>query len=230
VPDAPSALPELDAIPDPLSVVDAPLQARVGPRASAGLPRGAVRKARWVGALVSLAWLAGQLGIIGIRFDMPKVPLGYTLGFAVAPALGSLVCFVVALTPGRLGLGLRVGVLSLLALLGPVAFAVASYAFSPPYPDAPLGTFANGVFCFNIAVAFTVVPLVVAGFALKSAFAASPVYKSALIGAGAGLLVSTTSMLRCPLSGAWHMALSHGGAVIVSALIGGLLLSRVTRA
>ncbi len=230
MPVPPSALPDFDLIPDPLGAAELLPPPVPGPGIGAGPARGTLRRTRWLGLLVSAVWLAGQLGIIGIRGDMPKVPLGYTLGFAVAPALAGALCFFVALSPGRLGLGLRVGVLALLALLGPVAFAVSAYAFSPPYPGAPLGELMHGVFCFNMALAFTIVPLIVAGFALRNAFATSAVYKSALIGAGAGLLVSTTSMLRCPLSGALHMGLSHGGAVIASALLGALVLSRVTRA
>jgi hypothetical protein len=114
-------------------------------------------------------------------------------------------------------------------MLAPVAFMVSSFALSPPYPEAPLGLFKHGVFCFNIAIAWTLLPLVAAGVALRSSFVSRAVWRSALVGLGAGLIVATTSMLRCPLSGAWHMALSHGGAVLASALLGAFVLSRVTR-
>jgi hypothetical protein len=134
-----------------------------------------------------------------------------------------------ALSPGRLGLGARVTLLAALALALPVAFTASSYALSPPYPDAPLGSFKHGVFCFNIAIAWTLLPLIAAGLALRSTFVSRAVWRSALIGLGAGLIVATTSMLRCPLSGAWHMALSHGGAVMASAVLGAFVLSRVTR-
>ena len=66
--------------------------------------------------------------------------------------------------------------------------------------------------------------------ALRNTFVTRAVWRSALVGAGAGLIVAATSMLRCPLSGAWHNTFSHAGAVVASAILGALVLSRITRA
>jgi hypothetical protein len=194
-----------------------------------GSTRGERSRARKLALLVAGGWLAGQLAITGIRWDMGEVPLGYSLACGVAPFLAGLVCLIAALRPGRLGLGSRVGMLAGLAVVAPLIFTISNYALSPPYPEAPLGSFKNGVFCFNIAIAWTLLPLLAAGISLKGSFVSRAGWRSALVGAGAGLIVATTSMLRCPLSGAWHMALSHGGAVIASALLGAFVLARVTR-
>jgi len=147
----------------------------------------------------------------------------------VAPVVAGLLCVAAGASPGRMGLGVRVGVLATLALVLPLVFTLSGYALSPPYPDAPLGEFKHGVFCFDIAIAWTVVPLVAAGLALRSRFVTRAPWRSALVGAGAGLIVAATSFLRCPVSGAWHVALSHGGAVVASALLGAFLLARATR-
>jgi hypothetical protein len=183
-----------------------------------------------VAALVGGGWIAAQLAVAGLRGDFARVPVAYTLAFGVAPILAGLLCLFAAITPGRLGLGARVTLLASLSLAFPALFAVCNYAFSPPYPEAPLGLFMNGVFCFNIAIAWTLLPLIAAGFALRSTFVTRAVWRSALVGAGAGLIVAATSMLRCPLSGSLHNAFSHGGAVIASALLGAFVLSRITRA
>jgi hypothetical protein len=220
--------PDLDRIPDPLSA--APPMALAAPApARSGPTRAELRRARKLAVLVGGGWLAGQLAITGIRPDMAKVPLGYTLACGVAPLVAGLICLLAALSPGRLGLGPRVGVLAALALVAPLTFALSGYTLSPPYPEAPLGSFKHGVFCFNIAIAWTLLPLIAAGLSLRSSFVSRAAWRSSLIGAGAGLIVATTSMLRCPLSGAWHMALSHGGAVVASALLGAFVLARATR-
>jgi hypothetical protein len=195
-----------------------------------GPARSEVGRARRVALLVGASWIATQLGIAGIRGDMAQVPLGYTLAFGVGPVVAGVLCLVAAVTPGRLGLGARVTLLATLAIAFPASFVIGSWLFSPAYPGAPLGVFANGVFCFNIALAWTLLPLIAAGFALRHSFVTRAAWRSALVGAGCGLVVAATSMLRCPLSGVWHNTFSHGGAVVASALLGALVLSRVTRA
>jgi len=223
-------LPDWSGIPDPLSG-----RAPLPPPPSvivtrAGPSRAELSRARWVAALVGGGWIAAQLAVTGLRGDFAQVPLGYTLALGVAPVLAGLLCLFAAITPGRLGLGARVTLLAALALSFPALFGLANYAFSPPYPGAPLGELMHGVFCFNIALAWTLLPLIAAGFALRSTFVTRAVWRSALVGAGAGLIVAATSMLRCPLSGVLHNTLSHGGAVVASAILGALVLSRVTRA
>jgi Negative regulator of sigma F len=223
-------LPDLGGIPDPFAGMgDAP-PALVPQPAAQGPTRRDLSHGRRLALIVGAAWLVGQLVVTGLRDDWQQVPLAYVLGFGIAPIAAGLLCLVAAVSPGRLGLGVRVALLATLALALPLGFVLASVLDSPPYPGAPLGLFKHGVFCFNIALAWTLLPLIAAGFALRGTFVTRPTWRSALVGAGCGLVVSATSMLRCPLSGPWHMALSHGGAVIAAALLGAFVLARVTRA
>lgn len=223
-------LPDFESIPDPYAD-SAPVPPLPTPALSSrGPTRRDLKRGRRIALLVGAGWISAQLAVAGLRGDMARVPLGYTIGFAVVPVVAGLVCLAAATTPGRLGLGARVSLLATLALALPVTFAVVSYFFSPPYPGAPKGEFKYGVLCFNVAIAWTLLPLVAAGFALRGTFVTRATVRSALVGAGAGLVVSATSMLRCPLSDSWHMALSHGGAVIAAALFGASVLARVTRA
>jgi hypothetical protein len=225
----PQLPPDFDRIPDPLGS-SAPAAAQtVSAPVRPGRSRAELQKSRQLALLIGAGWLAAQLAITGLRPDMARVPLVYTLACGVAPFVAGVVCLFAGTSSGRLGLGARVTVLASLAVLLPVVFALSNYALAPPYPEAPLGLFKHGVFCFNIAIAWTLLPLIAAGIALRGTFVSRAVWRSALVGAGAGLIVATTSMLRCPLSGEWHMALSHGGAVIASALLGAFVLARVTR-
>lgn len=219
---------DLARIPDPLGA--SPLTTLAAARARPGPERAERRRRTRLAWLVAGGWVLGQLAVAGIRGDMSRVPLAYTVACAGGPIVAGAICFIAAVAPGRLGLGARIGVLTTLALLMPLAFVVSGYALSPPYVGAPSGTMVNGVFCFNIALAWTLLPLIAAGLALRGAFAARAGVRSALVGLAGGLFVATTSMLRCPLSDPWHMALSHGGAVLASALIGALVLAKVTRA
>jgi len=230
VPDREPDLPDLSGIPDPWGGGAPPTAPPAALPVRPGPSRAELSRARLVALVVAGSWIGVQLGIAGLRGDFARVPLGYTLAFGVAPIVAGLLCLFAAITPGRLGLGARVALLATLALGFPALFVVASYVYSPPYPDAPLGVFMNGVFCFNIALAWTLLPLIAAGFALRGTFVTRAVWRSALVGSGAGLVVAATSMLRCPLSGVLHNTFSHGGAVVAAALLGAFVLSRITRA
>jgi hypothetical protein len=81
-----------------------------------------------------------------------------------------------------------------------------------------------------MAVAWTILPLLLAGFALRTTFVGGAGWRSAVLGTGAGLLAAATITLHCPVSGSFHVGLGHGGAILASALLGALVLSRVTRA
>lgn len=222
-------LPDLERIPDPWrhSPPPARLQApRHGPPART---RSEAVRGRRTALFLATGWLVAQLGVAGIRGDLRQLPLSYTLVLGLAPAIAGLLCVVAAASPGRMGLGVRVGALAGLAVVLPLGFILSGYALSPPYPTALEGGFKHGVFCFNVALGWTTMPLVAAGLALRGAFVTRAGWRSALVGAGAGLVVASTSFLRCPLSSDWHVALSHGGAVVASALLGAFVLARVTR-
>ncbi len=216
-------------VPDPLSGVTAepPVNVRLPARRPT---RSELSRVRRVALGVGVAWLGAELLVAGVRSDAAQVPLGYWVALGALPLVAGVICVVAALSGGRLGLGLRVTLLASLALVAPALYAACGYVLSPPHPSAELGNFEHGVLCMNIALAWTLLPLIAAGLGLRRAFAGNAVVRSAVLGAGAGLIVSVTSTLRCPLAGAWHVALSHGGAVVLTALLGAVLLSRVTRA
>jgi hypothetical protein len=64
---------------------------------------------------------------------------------------------------------------------------------------------------------------------LRGAFAAGALWRSALLGGGCGLVAAALFTLHCPVVGKAHLLVAHGGAVLFSALLGGLVLSRFTR-
>jgi hypothetical protein len=229
--DVPPTLPGLEAIPDPLSDAAPPLPA-LSP-AHARRPsrtRAELSRARAVALVVSVGWLFGQLLVLGARGDLGRVPAAYVLAFGVAPIVVGALCLVSASSAGRLGLGARTGLLAGLALLPPLAFVFGALVVPPPYAGAAGGDFRDGVFCFHMAVAWTVLPLLSAGVALRGTFVGRSAWRSAALGTATGLTAAAVITLHCPLSSSLHVALGHGGAVVASALLGAFALSRITRA
>jgi hypothetical protein len=230
MPDGPPTLPALDGIPDPLGDAAPPLPALPPLHARPSRTRAELGRARAIALVVSAGWLFGQLLVLGARGDLARLPLGYLLAFGVAPVVAGVLSVLAAGSAGRLGVGARVGLLAGLSLLTPLSFVLGGMLGSPPYPEAAPGDFRDGVFCFHMAVAWTVLPLLLAGFALRGTFVGGSGWRSAALGTGAGLIAAAVITLHCPLSGSLHVGLGHGGVVVASALLGAFVLSRVTRA
>lgn len=229
--DIPPTLPPFDGIPDPLP--DALPRLPALPSATVRRPsrtRAELGRARTVALVVSGGWFTGQLLLLGVRGDFAELPLGYVVAFGVAPIVAGAACVLAAESAGRLGLGARVGLLAALSLLSPAAFVLGALLAPAPYAAAATGDFRDGAFCFHMALAWTVLPLLAAGLALRGTFVGRAGWRSAALGAGAGLLAAAAITLHCPLPGPVHVGLGHGGAALASALLGGFVLSRVTRA
>lgn len=229
--DVPPTLPALDGIPDPLAGRQAPLPPL--PPVGARLPsrtRAEHQRARALALSVSVAWVIGQVLVLGVRGDLSRIPLGYLVALGGAPVVAGALCLVAAVSAGRLGVGARVGLLAALSLLSPAAFVLGALLGPMPYADAAVGDLRGGVVCFNIAVAWTIVPLLLAGLALRGTFVARSVWRSAALATAAGLAAAAAITLHCPTAGALHVGLGHGGAIVASALLGAFVLSRVTRA
>jgi hypothetical protein len=231
MPDVPPTLPPIDEIPDPLADAAPELPALPPLRAlRPSRTRAELRRAIAVALVLGAAWLVGQLALMGIRGDLAHVPRGYWLAFGVAPVVAGVLCLVAALSAGRWGVGARTALLAGLSLLVPLAFVLGAALGPPPYAGAPEGDFRDGVVCFHLAVAWTLVPLVLAGFALRATFVGRAGWRSAALGSGAGLLAAAVITWHCSVSGPFHVGLGHGGAILASVLLGALVLARITRA
>ena len=237
----------LDQIPDPVPDDQRPDDERYASKANGSTPKAArpapsprlsvksldrtqIRRRRWIALGLSSAWLLTHLVVYGVRQDLATLAPGYVavqigLPFGVAAASLS-----VALSPGKLGLGVSVGALAALVFLGPLSFWLAAFAMH--VPSGLLGD--DGMFaalvCFDITLLWAVLPLLAAAFALRRSFAGGAVWRSALIGATAGLFSGAAMNLHCSNVDPLHMALGHGVPVVLSALIGAFVLARWLRA
>jgi hypothetical protein len=223
----------LKDIPDPVPEAGGrPADERLrGPRGDAPTRRVSARR-RMAALCASLAWLGTHLAIYGIRQDFTQLSAGYITAQVVLPLVFAASCLIVALAPGRLGLGMGVGLVSVMALLGPASYWV--FALGMPMPHAPppgeLGFWLGSLLCLDITLAWAAAPLLLVALSLRRAFAAHAAGRSALIGAAIGLLSGAAINLHCPNVDPWHMLAGHGIAVALAALLGAVVVVRWTRA
>lgn len=231
----------LDQIPDPVPEDQRPKANGAAPPerpppqpssrfASKSLDRAQVRRRRWVALGLSGAWLLTHLVVYGVRQDLAALPASYIavqIGLPLGVATGSLA---VALSPGKLGLGVSLGALATVVLLGPLSFWISALVMPRPGALAGDAGLFGALVCFDITLLWAALPLVAAAFALRRSFAGGAVWRSALIGAAAGLFSGAVMNLHCTNVDPLHMAFGHGLPVVAGALIGALVLVRWLRA
>lgn len=224
----------LNQIPDPLPPAEVSARSgdeRLGtPRAAAPTRRVAQRR-RLAALGVSLAWLCAHLAVYGIRQDFARLPPLYIAAQVLLPMLLGAGCLVVALAPGKLGLGIGVGLVSALALIGPVSFWMLALGLPMPHPvgPTPLGFWLGSLLCLDITLSWVSAPLLLMALSLRRAFPAHATPRSALMGAALGLLSGGAINLHCSNVGPWHLVAGHGVPVVLAALIGAGLIVRWTR-
>ncbi len=224
-------LARLGEIPDPTRVGEVPALSLTKAMPKAGPSRRVVRNRRLAALAGSAAWIVTHLSIFGIRGDLHELPFLYVAGQVLVPFIVAVCSLLVALLPGKLGLGLKVGLIAGLALLGPASFCL--FALGAPVPHAPPTSVSNvlgTLLCFDLTVAWAAVPILCAVLSLRGAFAAGARWRSALVGAGAGLFAGATMNLHCSNVTPTHVLLGHGIPVILATLLGGLFLAARARA
>jgi hypothetical protein len=190
-----------------------------------------MRRRRSGALMLSLAWLASHLAVFGVRHDLGELSLGYLASQLGAPLLLAIASLYVATRPGRWGLGSPWHWVVLLAVAGPLSFGVLGLVMPPPHALAESAhPWLTALVCSDIMLAWMSVPLFSAAVALRAAFAATPVWRSALVGASVGLLSGVTINLHCPNMQPSHLALGHGVPVVLAALFGAFVVTRWLRA
>lgn len=223
----------LKQIPDPLSTEATP-PSRGGrlPPSNDAPTRAATRRRRLAAIALSLAWLCTHLAIYGLRQDFSQLPGGYVAAQVVLPIVFGASCLAVAIAPGKLGLGLGIGLVAGMAVLGPLSFWL--IALGMPLPHAPhAGPFSfwlGSFLCMDITLSWASAPLLLVALSLRRAFPTQAVSRSALVGAAIGLLSGGAINLHCPNVNPWHLLAGHGVPVLVAAALGAVLIARWTRA
>jgi hypothetical protein len=180
---------------------------------------------------MSALWLVAHLSVYGLRGDLQHLPPPYLALQVGLPALLGALSLWLALAPGRLGLGLRVPVLAALAVLGPLSFWLLAAGVPAPYAESPLANFwLSSLLCLDLTLAWAAAPLLLAALVLRRAFPSAALWRSALVGAAVGLSCGAAINLHCPSVNQAHLLAGHGVPIALATLLGGLVVSRWSRA
>ncbi|HTQ06152.1 MAG TPA: NrsF family protein [Polyangiaceae bacterium] len=190
--------------------------------------RADLQRRRWIALGIAVLWALVELGAFGVRFDLGKLSASYIALTCGLPFVLGAAGLVAAVKPGSFGLGLQRRSLLVLLALGVLVVVVTAFAVPEPYTDGIDGGGRSIFMCGHLALSWAAVPLLAAALALRGSLVGSTVVRSALIGTVCGLGAAVAAQIRCPVTGAAHIALAHGGVVVIAALLGALLLPRLT--
>lgn len=219
-----------DVSSEPMRPLELPVALGALTRVQPALTRADVQRRRWLALGVVALWALAQFGALGVRFDFSRLSFGYVALTTLLPLAVGIAGLALALQPGRAGLGADRGLLLGLVMVGPLSVMGTALLVPEPYAGGLAGDTASIFMCGNLALGWAALPVLAASLALRGAFAASTTLRSAAVGAACGLGAAVAAQIRCPVTGAAHIALAHGGVVVISALLGAFLLPRATRA
>jgi hypothetical protein len=222
----------LKEIPDPLTDAPSAPAALVPQRRPDASPvRSQIRRRRSAALAIGAVWLCAHVAAYGVRQDMHRLPSQYVAAQMVVPALLAAGSLLLAVAPGKRGIGLAVSLLAALAVLGPLSFWLFAAGMPVPYlADSHGGFWLGSAVCFDLTLLWATAPLLLAGMALRRAFPASTRWRGALVGAATGLACGSAINLHCSNPDPAHLVGGHGVPIVVAVLVGGFVLSRWARA
>jgi hypothetical protein len=221
----------LEEIPDPLADASKEPARPAPPRLAKASPvRSQARRRRVMALGLGLGWLCAHLAVYGVRQDFDKLPGDYVALQIFLPALLGAASLLLAMAPGKLGLGLSVSLIAAAAVIGPLSFWLLAAGLPAPAAAAGGDFLLGALVCLDITLAWAAAPLLLATLALRRAFPAVAGWRSALVGAGLGLFSGAAINLHCPNVASAHLVLGHGVPIVVAALVGGFVVSRRARA
>lgn len=231
-PSRPRDLADLGGIPDPFADELAGLEAMspMPPPELASFPPSPSRErlqARRIGMLlIALAAVTATVLVMKLRGDLATTS---RVGFLVAllgPLAGGAFALVVAMKPGRAGLGPSRG-----ALLAATAFAglsfVAAAAIGARLASGAQASWRANLVCAALGLVLASVPLALVVTALRGAFAVVTRLRAASFGLAAGGLAAAALHAHCPYDGLEHVLVGHGFAMLVGAAAAALLSRRL---
>jgi hypothetical protein len=216
----PLSLEGIDRIPDPAAY----LAHRPVPAAAPPTEPSPTRAAR--GRLVRLAvaaaclWMGAALAAFGVRADLTApLVMAPVLAWVLTVALG----LVFLLRPRGRGLPTPVRAVQHALWLVPAAYVAAVLLVSPAGPGGPPFGWATVRGCLCIAHLMAVGPLAAAAVVLRRSFVSASAWRGAAVGTLAGLAGSLGVHAHCSITSLDHVLAAHGPAILIGALLGGIL-------
>jgi hypothetical protein len=200
---------------------------------------GPVRTRRPGGALVAATLLSAVapaylLHLYPVRRDMGALPRWWLLVAGLLWAGMSLLLLARAILPRRgdvLPNAARAARTAAVSSLLLIAFGLAFTIDSSCCTIVPAMRWADFAaawwHCVSFGLRITAPTLVVGGVFLRRLALAGGGRLGMAVGAAGGALAGLTLHLLCPIGGALHVALAHGGGVLIGAVLGGAVLGTV---
>lgn len=180
-------------------------------------------------ALGACAYPAWTLTALPLRPDLGVLPVAWTivvgslwlagfglpLTFAVVPPSGQV------LPDGRRALRIAT-LMAALSISASLLLGIAALVGGPPLPRAPATSLTSWGACVAGGLRVSVPTTAVATFTLRRVVMRDSWRLGAAIGAAGGMLAGLVLHLTCSNRGPGHLALAHGGGVVIGALLGAL--------
>lgn len=174
-----------------------------------------------VGA-VAIFWLEGGMRVAS---RPPSLVALTSLGTALVAGLGIWIL----MTRGRSLLGRPSLALVMTAVVSAALFVAWRYGVSALYGKIDPWPTRTGFRCLGLSVATGALPLLGALLSWRRQIPVSPIATGAAFGAGAGLGSALLVDLWCPVSFLPHLLIGHVAPIVILALVGGALGSRILR-
>jgi hypothetical protein len=243
-------------IPDPIAPADPPQASRPQTRPSADPPqasrpqtrpssvrpvqlpegasptRSAMKTRRAIAVVALTAWPPVLRLGWGFRPDIAERS-AFVAGQAALLGLLLIPAILIAILPGRRGLGGPLWRTRIAALGLPIAFMLVGLFWLPegsPGSFGEIGPWAAILPCFSIGLLVAVPMLLVLLWAVQRAFPSAAAWRGGALGAAVGLVGSAVLTAHCSSPFGGHVALAHGLPIVIAGLLGGFLGLKIARA
>ncbi len=174
--------------------------------------------------------VATLVGVLSLRRDLDALPVVWLVLYGTA-WLGTLgLGAYLALVPRRGAVVPRWRLAGVVAAVAAVGFVVAGLVFARTTPQSLVyaPTLANhlgyGASCVALGTFTAIGPFVLGALLLRGSLPVGARAAGAGLGAACGAAGGFMLHLHCPITHAYHLGFGHGGAVVLCALVGALIL------
>ncbi|HTM22562.1 MAG TPA: NrsF family protein [Kofleriaceae bacterium] len=177
------------------------------------------------------------LVLVTLRRDLPYLPRAWLVLYCAGWTAAFLGLGALALLPRRGQVAPAWRVAGVAALAAGAGFVTAGLLLARNVPGVSADGIGGSVYdvcwfgktCMSAGVAVAVVPIVLGTLFLRGSVPVGGAWAGAALGACGGALGGLVLHLHCPITHPTHLGLVHGGAVVVSALLGALAGWRLLR-
>jgi hypothetical protein len=182
-------------------------------------------------ALVSLVYAGGLVTVLTVRRDLRELPVAWLVGAGAAWLAGFVVPSLLALVPRQGSVMPRWQWAAVAAIITSVGFVALGWNVHPSGPssaDYGWEHLLRGRGCMWLGLATALVPVVIGAIFLRGALPVRSRWTAAALGAGGGCLGGLLLHMHCPIADKFHVALVHGGVVLVAAVLSAAIVPRAT--